>query len=89
MATLAELERQKRELEDRLGAGELSAEAELARVDRAIAARRQKIQHSRKRVVAARDAVAAGMAPDEARKPKQRSSSALRKKARRPLNRFE
>jgi len=89
LATLAELELQKRELEDRLGAGDLSAEAELARVDRAISARRQKIQHSRKRLVAARDAVAAGMAPDEARKPKKRASPATGKTARRPLNRFD
>ena len=89
MATLAELEQQKRELETRLEAGDLAAEVELARVDRAISARRQKIRHSRKRLVAARDAVAAGMAPDEARKPQKRSSSVRGKTSRRPLNRFD
>ncbi|MFW2403210.1 MAG: hypothetical protein ACN4GT_00505, partial [Gammaproteobacteria bacterium] len=73
MATLADLEEQKRELEARLDAGDLTAQAALARVDRAIAARRLKIQHSRKRVAAAQSAVAAGMPADDARKPNKRA----------------
>ena len=89
VATLAELEEQKRELEDRLEAGDLSVEAGLARIDRAISARRQTIQHSRKRLGAAHDAVAAGMSVDEARKPKKRVSSKATKKTARSLNRFE
>ena len=89
VATLAELEEQKRALEDRLEAGDLSVEAGLARIDRAISARRQTIQHSRKRLGAARDAVAAGMSADEARNPQKRGSSTAKKKIQRSLNRFE
>ena len=89
MTTLTDLEEQKRELEERLDAGDLSAQAALARVDRAIAARRLKIQHSRKRVAAAHSAVAAGMPTDEARRPKKRAAASRSDNKRRPLNRFE
>lgn len=88
MATLTELEEQKRMLEERLDDGDLSAQAALARIDRAIAARRQKIQHSRKRLAAARGAVAAGMPAEEARKPGA-GSAAPKVAKKRPLNRFE
>lgn len=89
MTTLTDLEEQKRELEARLDAGDLSAQAALARVDRAIASRRLKIQHSRKRVAAAHSAVAAGMPADEARRPKKRAAASRSDNKRRPLNRFE
>jgi len=89
VATLTELEEQKRELEARLAAGDPSAERALTRMDRAISARRQTIQHSRKRLAVARDAVAAGMSPDEARKPQRRTAPTAAKKSRGPLNRFD
>jgi hypothetical protein len=90
MATLSELEEQKRALEARLESGDLSAEAALMRLDRAIEARRMKINHSRQRVAAAHDAVAAGMPTDEARKPRKRASSrGAGGKTSRSLNRFE
>ncbi|MBT8443410.1 MAG: hypothetical protein KJO13_01615, partial [Gammaproteobacteria bacterium] len=89
MATLADLEEQKRELEARLDAGDLSAQAAIARVDRAISARRLKIEHSRKRVAAAHSAVAAGMPAADARKPSKRAPASRSANKRRPLNRFE
>jgi len=89
MATLSELEEQKRALEARLEAGDLSAEAGLARLDRAIEARRLKIRHSRQRIAAAQDAVAAGMSADEARKPGKRVAAKNARQAPRSLNRFE
>jgi hypothetical protein len=89
MTTLADLEEQKRELEARLDAGDLSAQPALARIDRAIASRRLKIQHSRKRVAAAHSAVAAGMPADDARKPNKRAPASRSGNKRRPLNRFE
>ena len=67
MATLADLEDKKRKLEARLAEGDLSVEPALDRIDRTIAARTQKIQYSRKRLTAARDAVDAGMDPAAAR----------------------
>jgi len=68
LATLADLEEKKRILETRLAAGDLSVEPALEQLDRAIAARTQQIQYSRKRLSVARDAVDAGMDPEEARK---------------------
>ena len=87
MATLADLEQQKRELEVRLQDGDLSIAAALGRIDRAIVSRKQKIGHRRKRLDAARNAVAAGMSAAEARsvRPKARAKAATRG----PLNRFE
>ena len=82
MATLADLEERKRELEERLAAGDVAAEAALARLDRAISARKQQIQYSRKRLDAVREAVDAGMDPDQARRKPARS-----KKKSRPGNR--
>jgi len=87
MATLADLEEKKRKLEARLADGDLSVEPALDRLDRAIAARTQQIQYSRKRLSAARDAVAAGMDPDEARK-KRTTRSTRKKPTRGPVNRF-
>jgi hypothetical protein len=91
VATLARLQEQKRELEEKLYAGDLTAEAALARVDLAIAARTRKIQHSQKRLAAVKKAVKAGVPVEETRV--SRSESALKKDAKtrvkRPLNRFE
>ena len=91
VTTLADLEEQKRELEARLDDGDISAEAALARVDRAIASRKQTIAHSQKRLGAARDAVAAGMPAEQARarQPKGGAKKPAKAPGRRPLNRFE
>ena len=87
MATLADLEEKKRELEARLAAGDPSVEPALDRLDRAIAARTQQIQYSRKRLSVARDAVEAGMDPDEARK-KPTGRVKRTKPGPGPINRF-
>ena len=68
MATLQELQARKRELEAKLQAGDLSAERALNRLDRVISARTLKVRHSRQRLSAAKEAVAAGMDKDEARR---------------------
>jgi len=90
MATLQQLQLRKRELEDRLHAGDLSVEPALELLDRAISGRTLKVQHSRQRLEAAKQAVAAGMDKDEARRINTR---AMAKKlaeirARQKLNRF-
>ncbi len=87
LATLANLEDKKRELEARLADGDLSVEPALNRVDRAIAARTKQVQYSRKRLSAARAAVDAGMDPDEARK-KPAVSGKRKKPTGGPINRF-
>jgi len=91
VATLERLKEQKRELEEKLYAGDVSVEPLLVRVDRAIAARTSKIQHSRKRLGAAKNAVDAGMSPDEARTRKTEADlkKMVKKRAKRPLNRFK
>lgn len=58
----------RRELEDKLHAGDLSVEPALNLIDRAISGRTLKVQHSRQRLEAAKQAVAAGMDKDEARR---------------------
>jgi hypothetical protein len=90
VATLESLLEKKRELEAKLDAGDTSAEATLARLDRAIEARMQEIQHSKKRLNVARDAVNAGMTPEEARRPRTKADKkkAAKSRARRPINRF-
>lgn len=87
MATLAELQERKAQLEEKLGDGDLSVEVALERIDRAIAARTREIQYSRKRLDAARNAVNAGMAPDDARK-KPRRVGKKKPSSGGPLNRF-
>jgi len=91
MATLAKLQEQRRELLAKLDAGDLSVEPALARIDRAIAGRTQKIQHSRKRLAAVKNAVKVGVPLEETRKPKSESNmkKTAKARARRPLNRFE
>ena len=91
MATLAQLEEHKRELEDRLDAGDMSAEAALARVDAAIRARTQKVQHGRKRLAAVKNAVAKGLTVEQAKavKPKSAARKKADQLAKKPINRFE
>ncbi|MCB1596628.1 MAG: hypothetical protein KDI87_02840 [Gammaproteobacteria bacterium] len=74
MATLEQLQTRKRELEEQLFAGDLSVEPALLHVDRAIASRTLKVQHSRQRLDAAKQAVEAGMDKDEARRIKTRAT---------------
>ena len=85
MATLAKLQEQKLELEERLADGDLSAEAALERIDKAIAARTQKINYSQKRLAAVKDAVAKGMAKEDTTPDKVKARA---KKKDGPLNRF-
>ena len=89
MATLEELEEKKRELEERLYAGDASVEARLQQLDRAIAARSRQIEYSRKRLVAARDAVRAGMSPEEVRKKQGEAGRKKKKQLLKPVNRFQ
>jgi hypothetical protein len=91
MATLAKLQDQRRELLEKLDAGDLSVEPALAQIDRAIASRTQKIQHSRKRLAAVKGAVKVGVPLEETRKPKRESDvkKSAKARARWPLNRFK
>ena len=90
MATLVQLQMRKRELEAKLYAGDLSVERALEHVDRAIASRTLKVQHSRQRLEATKQAVAAGMDKDEARRVKTRATVKKLEelRAKRDLNRF-
>ena len=90
MATLAQLQEKKAELEEKLYAGDDSVEATLEQVDRAIAARTRTVEHSQKRLAAVKEAVAKGMSVADAKavKPKsaaQRKAAALKNKS---INRF-
>ena len=91
MATLAQLEEQKRELEDKLNAGDVSAEAGLARIDAAIRSRTKKIQHSQKRLAAVKNAVDKGMSVQQAKsiKPESAAQKKASQRANKPVNRFE
>ncbi len=90
MATLQELQLRKRALEDKLHAGDLSVEPSLELIDRAISARTLKVKHSRQRLDATKQAVAAGMDKDEARRIDTRAMAkklaAIRAKVK--VNRF-
>jgi hypothetical protein len=90
VATLESLLEKKRELEAKLDAGDPDAEAALQRLDRAIEGRTKKIQHCKKRLGVAQDAVDAGMSPEEARRPKTKADrkKVTKARARRPINRF-
>lgn len=90
MATLEKLQEQKRELEERLSAGDLSAEPALERIDHAIAVRTLKVQYSQKRLAAVKEAVKAGVPLEETRPSKAAKTANKVAKARvkRPLNRF-
>ena len=88
MATLAQLEKQKEALQARLDAGDLSAEAALERVDRAIASRTQKVAYSQKRLAAVKTAVKAGMPLENTRPKSVAAAVKKRAKAKRSLNDF-
>ena len=90
MATLEQLQARKAELEEKLYAGDLSAEAALARLDNAIAARTRKIEHSQKRLAAVRNAVDKGMSVADAKavKPQSAAQKKAVAQAKKPLNRF-
>jgi hypothetical protein len=90
MATLQELQLRKRELEEKLHAGDLSVEPALERLDRAISSRTLKVQHSRQRLEAAKEAVAAGMDKDLARRVdnKAMAKRLAEMRAKRATNRF-
>ena len=95
MATLEQLQAKRRELEEKLNAGDLSVETALAHTDRAISSRTLKVQHSRQRLEATKQAVAAGMDKDKARRIDNRTADSrttakklAELRARRPLNRF-
>jgi hypothetical protein len=90
MATLEQLQAQKAELEEKLNAGDLSAESALARIDNAIAARTRKIEHSQKRLAAVKNAVAKGMSVADAKAVKAKTVAQKKAlaQAKKPLNRF-
>lgn len=90
MATLKQLQERRRELEAKLFAGDMSVEPALLQVDRAIASRTLKVQHSRRRLEAAREAVAAGMDKDEARRINTRVTARkiAEMRSKKVLNRF-
>jgi len=91
MAILESLLEQKRELEDRLADGDLKAEAALVRLDKAIASRKLKINHSQQRIAAVKTAVAAGVPVENARKakPAKKSVTKNHRPGQRGTNRFE
>lgn len=88
MATLAQLEEQKEALQARLDAGDLSAEAALERVDRAIASRTRTVNYSQKRLAAVKTAVKAGV-PLKNTQPKAVAAAVKKRaKTKRSLNDF-
>ena len=88
MATLAKLEEQKAALEARLADGDLSAEAALERIDRAIAARTREISHKQQRLAAVKQAVSQGVAKEDTTPRKVAARSKARTKKGGPVNRF-
>lgn len=90
MATLEQLQAKRRELEEKLNAGDLSVETALEHTDRAISSRTLKVQHSRQRLEATKQAVAAGVDKDKARRVDSRTTAKklAELRARRPLNQF-
>lgn len=88
MATTAQLEEQRAALLERLDGGDLSAEAALERIDRAIAARTQQVAHSQQRLAAVKTAVKAGV-PLKKTTPKAVAAAAKKRaKGKRTLNNF-
>jgi len=90
VATLEQLQARKRELEEKLNAGNLAAELELARIDNAIASRTRTIEHSQKRLAAVKNAVKKGLSVADAKTVKPRSAAQRKAvvRAKKPLNRF-
>jgi hypothetical protein len=88
MTTVAQLVEQKEALQARLDAGDLSAEAALERIDRAIASRTVKVAYSQKRLAAVKTAVKAGL-PLEKTQPRTVAAAVKkREKTKGPLNDF-
>lgn len=75
MASLKQLQRRREALQAKLDAGDPSAEAALQLVDRAISCRTLTVQHSRQRLEAVKQAVAAGADQDESRRPDSRTAA--------------
>ena len=90
MPTLQQLQERKQELEEKLRAGDLSVEATLAQIDRAITSRTLKVQNSQTRMEIVKRAVAAGMDKDKARRINVKASvkKLAELRAKRLLNRF-
>jgi len=88
LATLEKLLEQKQALEDRLDAGDLSAEAALERIDNAIAARTRQIDYSQKRLSAVKAAVAKGVPLQETKPDKVAARVNKARKSKGPINRF-
>ena len=90
MATLYQLRIRRRELEAKLCAGDLSVEPALEQIDRAISSRTLKVHHSRQRLEATKQAVAAGVDKDAARRSKVTATARklVEIRAKRNLNRF-
>lgn len=95
MPTVEQLKQRKQELQEKLDAGDLSVEAALDQIDRAIASRTLQVQKSRERLAAVKAAVASGMDKDAARRlsTRRRSKEAVSKalyeaRMKRLLNRF-
>lgn len=92
MATIEQLQRRRRELQAKLDDGDLSAVVALERVDRAISSRTLTVEHSRERLKAAKEAVAAGMDKDKARRIDARDTAKkiaeIRKNKKKGVNRF-
>lgn len=90
MATLRQLQMRKQELEEKLHAGDLTVEATLEQIDRAISSRTLKVQHSQQRLEAVKQAVGAGMDKDKARRinNKAAAKTLAELRAKRLLNRF-
>lgn len=90
MATLEQLQETKRELEEKLNAGDLSVEPALERIDNAIASRTRTVKYSQKRLAVVKDAVKKGMSVEAAKsvKPKSAAGKKAAARARKPLNRF-
>ena len=90
MATLRQLQMRKQELEEKLHAGDLSVETTLQQLDRAISSRTLMVQHSQQRLVAVKQAVAAGMDKDAARRVNNKAAAIklAELRAKQILNRF-
>jgi ATP-dependent protease HslVU (ClpYQ) ATPase subunit len=90
MPTLRQLQERRKELEEKLQAGDLSVEATLDQIDRAISSRTLKVQNSQTRMEVVKQAVAAGMDKDKARRINVKASvkKLAELRAKRLLNRF-
>jgi len=90
MPTLQQLQMRKQELEEKLHAGDMTVEVKLEQIDRAISSRTRKVQNSKLRLEAVKQAVAAGMDKDQARRVNNKAAAQklAEMRAKRLLNRF-